>query len=256
MSSNQRSYVPPVSVLTYHNIVGYGQEDSNDINSITIERLNEHIAALAEAGFVQVSLPNAFDILVNSRIHEPGYVLTFDDGYASLAKFMEDIHSTFGPTIFILTEYTGKSTLSWNTRSSTVLTHLNLYEIRKLSEHGFDIQMHGRDHHNLLKFDENQLRLRFNEANFWFHKNLGKKAEYLAYPYGYCDERLQKIVSEFYLGAVSVSHGAWSGKPAKHALNRISIPYYLTGSDLISVIRLPPKQRWLEIERKAPWRRV
>ena len=249
-------HIPPITVLTYHNIVRRGQENPNDVHSITIERLNDHITALADAGFVQVALPDAFDILVNYRDHAPGYVLTFDDGYASLSEFMDQIHAPLRPTLFILTEYTGKSTLSWNTRSSAVLDHLHPDGIRKLNDHGFDIQMHGSDHHNLLKFDDHQLRIRFQTANDMFFRNIGKKAEYLAYPYGYCDERIQKVVSEFYRGAVSISHGAWAGKSAQYALNRVSIPYYLTGPDLVAVLRIPPEQRWLEIEKKAPWRKV
>jgi peptidoglycan/xylan/chitin deacetylase (PgdA/CDA1 family) len=255
-SDTQRSPVPPITVLTYHNIVGRGQENPNDIHSISIKRLDEHLTALQAAGFVQVSLPNAFDILVNSRDYEPGYVLTFDDGYTSLSTYMEYIHSPIGPTLFILTDYTGNSTFSWNTRSSTVLTHLTLAELRSLSDRGFDIQMHGKDHHNLLKFDENQLRIRFEAANDWFFKNLGKTAEYLAYPYGYCSTHVQTIASEFYTGAVSISHGTWAGSSAQYALNRVSIPYYLRGPDLVAILGMPSEQRWLEIEKRAPWRQV
>ena len=249
------TYFPPISVLTYHNIVDNGQENPNDIHSISIERLNEHLQALAAAGYVQVSLPDAFDILVHSKKYELGYALTFDDGYQSLWKFRKEIASPLQPTLFIVTEYTGSSTLSWNTRSSTVLDHLKLNEIRRLMECGFDIQMHGLDHHNLLKFSDRQLQNRFRSANDWFHEKIGKPVEYLAYPYGYCDQRIQKIASEFYKGAVSVSHGVWAGKLAQYVLNRVSIPYYLTGSELIEVLRKPPEDRWLEMEKKAPWRK-
>lgn len=252
----QRYLIPPVSVLAYHNIVGRDMENPNDIHSITIDRLNEHITALTNAGFIQLTLADAFDVLINFRDHVPGYILTFDDGYTSLSDYMDEIISPLRPVVFIITGYTGVSTFSWNTRSSVVLTHLDLDGIRKLDNHGFDIQLHGVDHHNLLKFDENRLRIRFQEANDWFGDNLGKTAEYLSYPYGYCDKRIQKVVSEFYRGAVSISHGAWAGESAQYALNRVSIPYYLTGSDLVAVLCMPPGQRWHEIEKRAPWRKI
>jgi peptidoglycan/xylan/chitin deacetylase (PgdA/CDA1 family) len=247
--------IPPVSVLTYHNIVLPGQESPNDIHSISIDRLNEHIAALTEAGFIQIPLAAAFDVLVHSQDHELGYVLTFDDGYVSLWQHRQNISSEVKPTVFILTKYTGESTISWNTRSSVILDHLDLDGIRELSDYGFDIQVHGTDHHNLLKFNDDQLRARFWEANDWFHNHLGKTPQYLAYPYGYCDSRIKAVVSEFFQGALSMTHGAWVGPEAQYALNRIGIPYYLTGSDVVTILQTPPESRWYEIESRAPWRK-
>ena len=246
---------PPISILTYHNIVSNGQENPNDLHSISIGRLNQHINALSEAGYVQVSLQEAFEILVKSQSHELGFALTFDDGYSSLWKFMNELNSPIMPTLFIVTEYTGSSTLTWNTRSSRILNHLNLDELKELADRGFDLQMHGLDHHNLLKFSDSQLRTRFRLANDWFQEKIGKTAEYLAFPYGYCDERIQNLVSEFYKGAVSVSHGAWAGESARFALNRNAIPYYLTGAELVEVLQAPPDRRWFEIEKRAPWRK-
>ena len=256
MKGSQIHRVPPVSVLTYHNIVACDRENPNDTHSISIKRLNEHIEALANAGFVQLSLADAFEIVVNVREHKsrPGYVLTFDDGYVSLSTYRNDIISPLRPTVFVITGYAGLSTLSWNTRSSVVLNHLTADDISKLHDCSFDIQLHGCDHHNLLKFDDDQLRMRFEEADRWFIRLLGKSAAYLSYPYGYCDARIQKVVSEFYSGAVSISHGVWTGEAARYALNRVSIPYYLTGSDVVTILRMMPDQRWLEIEKRAPWR--
>ena len=256
MDDNQKAFVPAISVLNYHNIVKNGMENQNDIHSISIERFNEHISALTESGYSQVSLPSAFDILTGGLDHAPGFVITFDDGYASLSEYADEINPPLKPTVFVLTEYAGQSTLSWNLRSSVILTHLTLDEIKKLDDSGFDIQIHGCDHHNLLKFGDGQLRFRFKAANGWFFNNLGKMPEYLSYPYGYCNERIKEIASEFYRGAVSVSHGAWSGKTAQYALNRVSIPYYLTGKDLVEVLSYPPQNRWIEIEKRAPWRKA
>lgn len=255
MSEAKLPRIPPISVLTYHNIVAPGCESPNDLHSIAIDRLNEHVAALDRAGFVQVSLAAAFEVLVRSRDHAPGYVLTFDDGYVSLLRYAADLSSEIRPTLFILTGYTGRSTLSWNPRSSVILEHLDLDGLCRLAADGFDLQMHGLDHHNLLKFDAPQLEARFREANAWFRAHLGQDPEYLAYPYGYCDERVQGVVSQFYRGALSMSHGAWVGEGARYALNRVGIPYYLTGEDVVAVLKSPPESRWYEIEGRAPWRK-
>jgi peptidoglycan/xylan/chitin deacetylase (PgdA/CDA1 family) len=246
---------PPVSVLAYHNIVDAGQESPNDIHSIPINRLNEQVAALDDAGFVQMPLVDAFHRLIHSRDRQPGYVLTFDDGYVSLLKYMDRMSVRAAPSAFILTDYSGRSTASWNTRSSVARDHLDVGEIRALLTRGFDIQLHGVDHHNLLKFDVEQLRSRFRQARDWFNEHLGKAPEFLAYPYGYCDHRIKRVAAEFFHGALSMTHGEWAGPEARYALNRVGVPYFLTGDDLVSVLQTPPDQRWYEIERRAPWRR-
>jgi peptidoglycan/xylan/chitin deacetylase (PgdA/CDA1 family) len=246
--------VPPVSVLAYHNIVGWGQESPHDTYSIPIDRLQEHLAALAEAGFVQMTLADAFDVLRNSRDHLPSYVVTFDDGYLSLHRYADQIPVAIAPTVFILSRYAGQSTLSWNTRSSVVLEHLDPPRLRELQQGGFDIQAHGTDHHNLLKFTDDQLRARFREIHEWFRAHLGKRPDYLAYPYGFCDQRVRTVVSEFFQGAVSMNHGAWTGPESRYALNRIGVPWYLGGRDVVELVRMPPAVRWYETERRAPWR--
>jgi peptidoglycan/xylan/chitin deacetylase (PgdA/CDA1 family) len=193
--------------------------------------------------------------LVHARDHAPGFVLTFDDGYVSLLTYAGDLQVEAPPSVFILTDYAGQSTASWNTRSSVVLEHLTLDGLRALCDRGFDLQLHGLDHHNLLKFDDDELRCRFTRAVGWFDTQLGRTPAYLAYPYGYCDRRIQAVAAEFFQGAVSMTHGSWAGPDARYALNRVGVPFYLTGDDLVTVLQTRPENRWYEIERRAPWRR-
>lgn len=177
--------------------MGPGRESPNDLHSISIDRLNEQVAALKAAGFVPMTLPSAFDVLTHARRHQPGFVLTFDDGYASLLTYARELRVEAAPCVFILTDYAGRSTATWNTRSSVVLEHLDVDGICALRDRGFDIQLHGSDHHNLLKFDDEELRRRFRKTTDWFRARLGQPPDYLAYPYGYCDRRIQAVaVSE------------------------------------------------------------
>jgi peptidoglycan/xylan/chitin deacetylase (PgdA/CDA1 family) len=72
-----------------------------------------------------------------------------------------------------------------------VLEHLDPGGLRELQQGGSDIQAHGTDHHNLLKFTDDQLRTRFREIHEWFRAHLVKRPDYLAYPYGFCDQRVR-----------------------------------------------------------------
>jgi peptidoglycan/xylan/chitin deacetylase (PgdA/CDA1 family) len=251
------SEIPNTTVFAYHNILPPGSPATADKGCIPLDRLEEHLSVLNDEGFKNVSLEKAFHHLVehNDKSAESFYAITFDDGYKNLHAFLPGLLDRIQPTIFHVTNYTGKSNLTWNTRSPVIQEHLTLDQILELMQYGVDIEYHGTDHHNLIKFDETELQLLFKKGVEWFEKYLNKKPKYISYPYGYCDKRIINIASNYFLGGVTVTHGDWSGPKAKYALNRISVPYYLTGKDLVEIIRTNPADRWLEIEGRAPWRR-
>ena len=249
--------IPKTTVLAYHNILHRGALPTQDKGCIPLERLDEHIQVMNDEGYVNISFQEAFDRLIQDDDYsaELSYAITFDDGYQNLFTYLPELLDKIKPTIFHITEYTGKSNLTWNTRTPVIQNHLTLEQIICLNEKGVDIQFHGVDHHNLLKFDDSKLHYRFQKGVDWFQKYLHKKPKFISYPYGYCDARITKIAAQYFSGGVTVTHGAWRGSAAKHALNRISVPFYLTGKNLVNVIRTPPAKRWMKNEQYAPWRR-
>lgn len=248
--------IPKTTVLAYHNILHRGALPTQDKGCIPLERLEEHLHVLKNEGYVNISLREAFDRLIqnNDPSAQFSYAITFDDGYENLFTFLPELLDRIQPTIFHLTDYSGKSNLTWNTRTPVVHYHLTSEQIISLNEKGVDIQFHGVDHHNLLKFDDAELHNRFQKGIDWFQKYLHKKPTFISYPYGYCNTRVMKVAAHYFGGGVTVTHGAWRGPSAKYALNRISIPFYLTGKNLVEVIRTPPADRWMKIEQYAPWR--
>ncbi len=248
--------IPKTTVLAYHNIQHRGALPTHDKGCIPLERLEEHIHVLNNEGYVNISLREAFDRLIQNNDTSPqfSYAITFDDGYERLFTFLPELLDRIQPTIFNLTEYTGKSNLMWNTRTPVIQHHLTLSQVIDLKKQGADIGFHGTDHHNLLKFDDQELHSRFQKGIAWFLEHLQTKPKYISYPYGFCDGRVMKIASHYFGGGVTVTHGAWSGPAAKYALNRISVPFYLTGKNLVDVISTEPAQRWMKIEQYAPWR--
>jgi peptidoglycan/xylan/chitin deacetylase (PgdA/CDA1 family) len=247
---------PADIVLAYHSILPAGSPPNPDQHCIPLDRLLEHLDALQGNGFQNVSLADAYQRLVGGGAESGAkrFAVTFDDGYVSLARFLPPLCDRLQPTLFLLTQYTGLSNLTWNTRTPYVQQHLTLQQIFALAECGVDMQFHGTDHHNLLKFDAEQLHQRFAEGQAWFEGTLGKKADFIAYPYGYCNIEVQQVAAQHFRGGLTVNHGAWCGPSARYALNRLSVPAYLSGKDLVDIIHSPPSTRWLETERRAPWR--
>jgi peptidoglycan/xylan/chitin deacetylase (PgdA/CDA1 family) len=251
------AHLPGVTVLAYHNILAAGASLSEDLHCIPLDRLVEQLDALERLGFANVSLRRAFELLVtdNPPTDLRLYAVTFDDGYANLAEHLPGLSERISPTLFLLTEYTGQSNLTWNTRTPLEQKHLSMQQIVNLTGCDVDMQFHGTDHHNLLKFDEQELHRRFQEGQTWFQQHLGIRPDFIAYPYGYCNRLVCKVAADYFSGGLTVTHGAWCGAEARFALNRLSVPAYLDGEGLVSVLLSAPEERWYETERRAPWRK-
>jgi peptidoglycan/xylan/chitin deacetylase (PgdA/CDA1 family) len=251
-----RSAAPPITVLLYHELISSGSTSEKDL--MPANRFLEHVKTLEAAGFQCVPLHEAMDIAcraTDAGEHAPPKIaFTFDDGYEGLHRILPAYAGRLCATLFILPDYLGKSNEAWNTRATSTLQHMTLSQIRELADQGFAIEPHGMDHHNLLKFREADLRTRFQTLADWFQQNLFKTPCWLAYPYGACSPLIKKTAEEFFQGAVSVNHGEWFGPASRFALNRISVPSYLTGDDLLDVINTPSSRRWMALEQKAPWR--
>ena len=250
---------PPVTVLLYHNIIAAGSPPHPDPGCIPVDTFEEHVDSLFAAGFECVPLAEAFAIAVDpaplSSGARPKFCVTFDDGYAGLDRYLPRFAYSLRPTVFLVTGFVGKSNF-WNARAPYIERHLSLEEIRKLMADGVAMENHGPDHQNLIKFNRRQLRDRARRSISWFQEKLDRSPSYFAYPYGACTPLVSEVAADFFLGAVSVNHGAWSGPGAHYALNRISVPAYLSGAELVSIVCHPPNQRWAEIERRAPWRKA
>jgi peptidoglycan/xylan/chitin deacetylase (PgdA/CDA1 family) len=250
----------PVTVLLYHEIVDARAGWRAGPGCISRATFEAHVEALCDAGFRFVSLADAFRLACKGGADRgeaarlpPAVAMTFDDGYEGCARVLWRHAERLRPTIFLLSNCLGGSNLSWNSRAPAVLRHMTLHRAQQLADAGVALEAHGIDHHNLLKFGERELRRRFAAVQRWFQNQLGRRASYLAYPYGACNRTIQSTAKEFFAGAVSVNHGHWEGARAQFALNRISVPFYLRAGDLIDAVRIPGPDRWRAIEQKAPW---
>lgn len=251
------SHRPTTTILLYHSIQPAGTCPVSQ-SSIPLDRLEEHLTALLEQGFQCVSLGAAFEELTSESPSQPPpkFAVTFDDGYESLHEYLPGLLPRIHPAVFLLTGCLGQSDMTWNTRSPMTQRHLSLAQVQDLARWGVDLEFHGTDHHNLLKFDFPQLCERFARGVGWFQEHLARKPRFIAYPYGCCGTLVQEVAAEYFLGGFSVTHGAWQGAHARYAINRISVPSYLSGDGVLATICAEPDRRWYERERRAPWRDV
>jgi peptidoglycan/xylan/chitin deacetylase (PgdA/CDA1 family) len=242
--------------LLYHDVLPAGSPQPPDKGNIAVDRLCEHVQALRARGFQFIDLATAFTLLERDAPprEPPKCVLTFDDAMQGLYDCWPELAPMLDATVsvFVITASVGQPNL-WNARTPVIAQHMSLPNLLELGERGVDLELHGTDHHNMVKFAEAELEARFARGISWFEGELGRAPRYLAYPYGAFNSTVESTVKRYFDGALSVNHGHWWGPPARWGLNRISVPFYLSGSDLVEIVCSPPAERWFETEKRAPW---
>lgn len=249
--------IPPITILLYHDLVDVG--DPCQKGCISISLFVEHMRELKRHGFRITTLEDGFNCLGGAAGETPSgqCVVTFDDAFDGLYRFLPTVLQELDgkATVFVITDYVGQSNL-WNTRASAVRRHMSVDMLLELQDRGVALELHGADHHNLLKFSTDELNARFNAGISWFENVLRRRPKYLAYPYGAFNATVATAASRHFEGALSVNHGKWWGSDSVFGLNRISVPHYLSGRDLLDVVLTAPGDRWIVTEQKAPWKRL
>jgi peptidoglycan/xylan/chitin deacetylase (PgdA/CDA1 family) len=180
---------PPV--LCYHRIGGPLELGVTRVGRSAFAR---QMIALARAGWKTATL-DQFESRVR-RADVPTcneFLLTFDDGYASLADYAYPVLADLGltATTFLITEYVGK-TNTWDVRYTWKrLQHLRWHEIEQWRARGFDFASHGATHRRLTWLDDAALATELRHSREMLIARLGPDAgRAIAYPFGAVSERV------------------------------------------------------------------
>jgi peptidoglycan/xylan/chitin deacetylase (PgdA/CDA1 family) len=152
------------------------------------------------------------------------FLLTFDDGYASLADHAYPVLADLGftATTFLITEHVGKSN-TWDVQyTRSRLQHLSWPEIERWRARGFDFASHGATHLRLTWLDDQAAASELQRSRDVLVARLGEGAgKAIAYPFGAVDGRIMRIATdagyEMGFGGVHGSGGA---------LNQPRVPVY------------------------------
>ena len=152
------------------------------------------MTALARAGWKTVTLEQ-FNSYVR-RADMPScnvFLLTFDDGYASLADHAYPVLSDlrFTATTFLITDFVGK-TNTWDVRYTwNRLPHLSWSEIERWRARGFDFASHGATHRRLTWLGDAAIETELRSSREALMACLGPEAgRAVAYPFGAVTERV------------------------------------------------------------------
>jgi peptidoglycan/xylan/chitin deacetylase (PgdA/CDA1 family) len=154
--------------------------------------------SLARAGWRTVTL-SAF---ANPRTthHAPRtFLLSFDDGYASLAQHAYPVLEGLGftATTFVITDFVGRDN-SWDVQYTwRRLPHLDWPAIEQWRTRGFDFASHGARHRRLTWLDDGAVADDLGRARQILVDRLGTEAgRAIAYPFGAADDRIQRLARE------------------------------------------------------------
>lgn len=172
-----------VHVFCYHNITA---RPTNDYD-VSVASFTAQLKILQKAGYRSISCRQLADYLANVKdIPDKSVLITFDDGWASVAKVAHPLLDKYGftATVFLITGSVGsRAHLSWN-------------DVKELAAAGYEFGSHTATHPNLVHQDPNQaaavhatkVRREFEESYRVLEEKLGAPPVAVAYPNGNYDD--------------------------------------------------------------------
>jgi len=203
-------YVPPI--LMYHSVDMF-----KDITKLSVspETFSRQMAFLYRHKYNVISFEEMVKLIKNKeRIPPKTVTITFDDGYINnyteaypiLKKY------NFPATIFMITSMIGKPAyLSWE-------------HLKELKENGIAIESHTISHRWMPDLSDADLKKEVYESKKILEKGLKKKVNFISYPVGAYDKRVQSCVKQAgYKGACGTNPGPTKKWDDIYALKRLRI---------------------------------
>jgi peptidoglycan/xylan/chitin deacetylase (PgdA/CDA1 family) len=189
-----------VPILCYHNL---GAQAKGRM-LMAASTFREQMQYLRANGYHVIGLREFVEFTrLGRQLPQRSVVLTFDDGYKSFKQYAYPVLKELGftATLFVYTDYVGagRNALSWQ-------------ELRELAAEGFDVQGHSKTHGDLRRIAgepdaqyQRRMQAELAQPQEQFQKNLGRKADIIAFPYGSWDESLLgKVIEHGYVAGFSV----------------------------------------------------
>jgi len=188
---------PPVPVLCYHRVGGSVELGVTRVAAPVFAR---QLTALARAGWRTCTLAQFARCLADPTTHgaRNTFLLTFDDGYASLTESAYPILTDLGftATTFLITDFIGR-TNTWDVRYTwRRLSHLDWRAIEHWKGRGLDFASHGASHARLTWLADAAVSDELGRSRETLLARLGPEAaQAIAYPFGARDQRVERLAA-------------------------------------------------------------
>ena len=212
--------LPPV--LCYHRIGGPAELGVTRVAQSVFAR---QMTELARAGWRTLTLAEFSRRITHppSRMPHPELLLSFDDGYASLAEHAYPVLADVGftATTFLITDYVGRLN-TWDARYTWHrLAHLDWDAIGRWRERGFDFASHTATHPRLTWLSDGRAAAELERSRETLRHRLGPAAAWaVAYPFGARDARIERLAGT---AGYELGFGGVRGEGSPLALARLPV---------------------------------
>jgi peptidoglycan/xylan/chitin deacetylase (PgdA/CDA1 family) len=185
---------------------------------------------------------------------DPAVTLTFDDAFANFATAVWPLLRDHGlpVTVFVPTAFVGRSN-SWSAMPGGAMAPLPLLDwatLGRLVEEGVTLGAHSRIHPDLRTLDEAALEDEVGGSMDDIARETGRRAEGFAYPYGYLDDRVVRVVRNACQWAVTTELRPLGTAEDPCLLPRLDA-YYFRGLGRLDRYASRPFRWWMEARRVA-----
>ncbi len=180
-----------IPVLLYH-MVEPEEMGLDFIVSITPEQLRVHLETIKNNGFNTITYTDYYNYITKgTKLPKNPVMITFDDGYTNNYTYLFPLlkELEMKATIFIVTKTVGTT--------PGLYPHFTWELAKEMNDSGYvDIQSHTHTHEDMTSLTPEQLKYDLRMSRYLIEKNLNKKCEFLAYPYGFYNDDVLNIATD------------------------------------------------------------
>jgi peptidoglycan/xylan/chitin deacetylase (PgdA/CDA1 family) len=201
-----------VLVLMYHR-VGEVRTAAEGRYCIAPQRFAAQMRLLADKGYQAVAIDALVAWLAGGpALAQGAFVLTFDDGFQGVLTHALPVLEELGwpLTVFLVTDRLGGVDAWTRNGNPAGTTHplMTTDEVLAMRQRGCSFHSHTRTHASLPMLDDAALADQLAGSRATLADLLGHDVDYLAYPYGHLDERVEAAArAAGYRAAFSVQPG-------------------------------------------------
>lgn len=213
-------------ILLYHSVQDHAPGSFGPW-AVGRELFEDHMDMLVELGYTALSIEQ----LIASK-HEAGSIgeksvlVTFDDGFADFAANAWPVMKARGiPTTLYVTAGVLDGTSSWlEPLGAGQQPMLSAADVRELADDGVQIGAHSMTHPQLDCIDREQARDEIIQSKVALEQIVGRPVESFAYPHGYHDRTVKKMVIEAgFTSAAAVRNALSHAQDDPFALARYTV---------------------------------
>jgi peptidoglycan/xylan/chitin deacetylase (PgdA/CDA1 family) len=187
--------VPPI--LCYHKVDTRFELGFTQLEPRVFRRQMETLARLGYRSLGSQELLHVLSAPAPPAQEPPAIVLTFDDGYSSLARHAFPVLADLGlrALVFVITDYVGREN-TWDVQYGwRRFAHLDWDELGRWRERGIEVHSHGATHARLTWLGDAQAADELARSREAIAGRLGEAPRGVSYPFGSVDDRVRALAA-------------------------------------------------------------